>query len=201
MSSPGAPTQRQREIADAVLYLLGRDGFAGLGVLAVANHLGITAGALYRHFPSWDAIFGAALVRAATVLEETIPGDGEHASGLEWLLAFSSARASALTHRRGVILLVFAGPRDSAGETHSDAAKRVADAAMASQARLLSAAIRGLADGSLRPLSPEIIVRTVIAHTLLSVLGGPPGLAARDANVPLEALRALLSPVKESSPS
>lgn len=193
---------RQSEIADAVLFLLGRDGYGGLGVVPVAKHLGVTAGALYRHFSSWEAILEAAVLRAADLLEETIPPAGAHASGLEWLLAFSAARTAALSPRRGVILLVFAGPVRSpteAGPLHADAEARLFAASTASQEALLAAARRGIADQSLRRLPPPVVVRTVISHTLLNVLGGPPGLASADPEAAAAALRAVLSPTPESS--
>ncbi len=42
--------ERRVEIADAALRLIATEGIASLTVATLANELGLTGGALYRHF-------------------------------------------------------------------------------------------------------------------------------------------------------
>lgn len=49
----------------AALQLFARDGYAAVSVREIAEQLGITKGALYRHYPSKRGIFEAILARMA----------------------------------------------------------------------------------------------------------------------------------------
>lgn len=49
----------------AALQLFARDGYAAVSVREIAEQLGITKGALYRHYPSKQGIFLAILARMA----------------------------------------------------------------------------------------------------------------------------------------
>ncbi|MGK5685066.1 TetR/AcrR family transcriptional regulator [Actinoplanes sp. URMC 104] len=60
--------QRRREIVDAFLTVVGRDGPAAATSRAIAAELGVGAGALWHYFDSLDAVFSAAYQR---VLERT----------------------------------------------------------------------------------------------------------------------------------
>jgi AcrR family transcriptional regulator len=54
---------RRDQIAAAVLEVAAEDGLADLSVAAVARRVGITPSALYRHFPSKEAMLEATLDR------------------------------------------------------------------------------------------------------------------------------------------
>lgn len=51
-------------VVDAALTLFARHGFAGTSVRAIAGAVGVSEAALYRHFPSKQAIFDEVLQRA-----------------------------------------------------------------------------------------------------------------------------------------
>lgn len=66
-------TSRKREtktetILDAAMELLGRDGVDGLTLQAVAAELGLVTTALYRYFPSKNALLAALQRRTVTAL-------------------------------------------------------------------------------------------------------------------------------------
>lgn len=52
--------ERREEILDATLKVLGRHGVENTTVARIAEEVGVTAGALYRHFGNRDAIIAAA---------------------------------------------------------------------------------------------------------------------------------------------
>jgi AcrR family transcriptional regulator len=56
---------RQQEIVDAAVHLIGDYGVRGATVSRIAASVGISRGALYRHFPNREAILEAALVTIA----------------------------------------------------------------------------------------------------------------------------------------
>ncbi|MCL5734119.1 MAG: TetR/AcrR family transcriptional regulator [Actinobacteria bacterium] len=57
--------ERREEIIDAALELLGEYGLEGTTVSRIADAVGLTPGALYRHFESRNAILAAANAAAA----------------------------------------------------------------------------------------------------------------------------------------
>ena len=61
---------RRRQIADALLALMADEGVARISTAAVARRLGLVTSALYRHFPSKDAMLDAAVDRLAGRLAE-----------------------------------------------------------------------------------------------------------------------------------
>ena len=53
--------ERREEIIDAALLILGEHGVDGMTMARIAEAVGITPGALYRHFDSRNAILAAAV--------------------------------------------------------------------------------------------------------------------------------------------
>jgi len=74
--------ERQGEILDAAARLLMRDGAAALTVATLAGEVGVTTGALFRHFASKDAILVALAARAAEGLKgHLVRREGEPIDG------------------------------------------------------------------------------------------------------------------------
>ncbi len=63
---------RRDQLTDATITLLAEQGLGGLSVAAVARRIGLTASAIYRHFPSKDAILDAVLDRVRERLHGAI---------------------------------------------------------------------------------------------------------------------------------
>lgn len=85
--------ERRGEIADAALRIIGRRGITALTVASLAKDIGLTGGALYRHFPSTDAILEAAAARAVARLNEALPDPD--IDPLSWLERFIDSRSRA----------------------------------------------------------------------------------------------------------
>lgn len=73
---PGAEAGDTRAaVLDAALTLFAQHGFAGTSVRGIARVVGVSEAALYRHFPSKQAIFDEVLRRAgADVLDDALTG-------------------------------------------------------------------------------------------------------------------------------
>ena len=54
---------RRDQLTDATLAVVADHGLRGLSVAAVARRVGLTPSAIYRHFPSKDAMLDAVLDR------------------------------------------------------------------------------------------------------------------------------------------
>ena len=96
--------ERRVEIADAALRLIATEGIASLTVAALANELGLTGGALYRHFPSSDAILDAVAERAVELLDASLPDPS--LSPMVWLERFVDSRTRAVSGHKGLASLI-----------------------------------------------------------------------------------------------
>ena len=95
---------RRREIADAALALVAEEGLARFTALAIARRVGVTDAALFRHFPTKEAIALAVIDRAEEILFEGFLPPG--ADPLERLGAFFDRRIAVIRRNPGVARLV-----------------------------------------------------------------------------------------------
>lgn len=65
--------ERRAEIARTALRIIGECGLTSLTTTKLAQEVGVTSGALFRHFESLDAILEAAVREALDRIEETFP--------------------------------------------------------------------------------------------------------------------------------
>ena len=69
---------RRAEIADAALRIIAEQGARRFTARALANEVGVTDGALFRHFPNMDAIVDAVVERMETMLFSiALPADAD----------------------------------------------------------------------------------------------------------------------------
>lgn len=83
-------TKRQAEILDAALQLAAAGGLVNVTIRKLAEALGITEPAIYRHFANKAEIVKAMIREFATASDETIAGIPQ--SGLAGLRAFIAGR-------------------------------------------------------------------------------------------------------------
>jgi AcrR family transcriptional regulator len=95
---------RRLEIADATLRLIGAHGLRRFTTAALAAEVGVTDGALFRHFPTKEAIVLAAIDRVGELLFQGFPP--EEADPIARLGAFFRRRVEAIQERPGISRLV-----------------------------------------------------------------------------------------------
>ena len=100
-----ADGSRRTDIADAILRVAGREGIGALTMERVGREVGVTSGALFRHFPSRAAMLNEAARRAVALLETTFPP--ADLAPLDRLRRFVTARARLATAHTGIPQLVF----------------------------------------------------------------------------------------------
>lgn len=99
-----ASKQRQVELTDAALRLVASKGIAALTTRSLAAEVGLSTGAIFRHFASLDALLDAVVARVEAVLESTYPpGD---LPAVERLERFGLARSIAVGNQLGILRLV-----------------------------------------------------------------------------------------------
>lgn len=188
--------ERRPQIATAALRLIGERGMAALTSAALAAEVGLTSGALFRHFPSLAVILEEAVDSATSRLVATFPSHTLPAR--ERLFALLRSRVEVLTGDPGLAWLLRS---DEAFLALPPAAvARLRGLVERSRAFLLEALREGAATGTIRAdVEPEALLVFVVGtvHALVGLQGvhrsTTPPPADRAARV-LRALETLLSP-------
>ncbi len=95
---------RQAELVDAALQIIATRGIAALTTRSLADEIGLTTGAIFRHFASLDALLDAVVARIASVLDACFPAaDLPARSRLE---RFVEARTAAVAEQLPILPLV-----------------------------------------------------------------------------------------------
>jgi TetR/AcrR family transcriptional regulator len=158
--------ERRAATVDAVIALAARHDPGEISTTAIAQHMGLTQGALFRHFATKDAILEAVMARVSEQLLARLDAAGEaapdHAAALQ---AMFLAHTGFVAEHPGVPRLLF-GELQRAGST---APKRVAAALLAQYAERLR---RQLEQGrQQREFDPELDVAAAATLFIGSVQG------------------------------
>jgi AcrR family transcriptional regulator len=188
--------ERRPQIAAAALRLIGERGLPALTSAALAGEVGLTSGALFRHFASVDVILDEAVDSAVERLTATFPSPS--LPPRERLFALLRSRVELLGSDPGLAWLLRS---DEAYLALPPAAvARLRELVERSRAFLLGALREGAAAGTIRTdVEPELLLVTVVGtvHSLVGLRGvhrsaAPP--SAPSASSVLRALETLLSP-------
>jgi AcrR family transcriptional regulator len=95
---------RQVELTDAALRIIATKGIAALSTRSLAEEIGLSTGAIFRHFASLDALLGAVVERVEAVLEATYPPPT--LPPVARLERFVEARSAAVGDQLGILRLV-----------------------------------------------------------------------------------------------
>jgi AcrR family transcriptional regulator len=103
---------RRAQIADAALKVIAEQGLGRFTAAAVAREIGVTDAALFRHFPSMDALVKQAIARVGEILFEGFPPEAD--DPLERLRLFFERRVAVIHANPGVARLVVSEQLDQA---------------------------------------------------------------------------------------
>jgi AcrR family transcriptional regulator len=155
---------RKTEIVDAAMSLVAELGGRGFTTKHLAARVGLTEGAIFRHFPSMEAVADAMVDRMEALLFDGFPPEGE--VPLERLEAFFRRRVSVLSEAPYVSRLLLSDHVVMlAGEGHGE---RVVAMKRRSQGFvrecLREAAKRGELEAGVTPATGEVlVVGTILA--------------------------------------
>jgi AcrR family transcriptional regulator len=186
---------RREEIVQAVLRIIGERGLTSLTTSNLAAEVGLTSGALFRHFASQEEILREATRHAVSLIEATFPD--ESLPPVERLLALSRNRVRVLGADAG--LAWFLRSEQAALALPQDAAILLRDLVTRSKKYLLATIREGVADGSIRDdIDPEVLLVPVLGtiHTLIGMSGVPRASSGRRPSIErvLAGLVRLLTP-------
>lgn len=176
---------RRRQIADAALKIIAEQGLARFTSLAIAREVGVSDAALFRHFPTKQAIVLAVIDRVEEVLFDGFPPGG--ADPLERLGAFFRQRIAVIRDNPGVARLM--GSEQLAQAAPPEGVARVGEFRRRSRsfvrACLAEAHRRGMLAEGLQPEEAAVLVLGAILS-----LAHAPG-ARQPAHLPDRVWRAL----------
>jgi AcrR family transcriptional regulator len=149
---------RRREIVEAALKVIAEQGLTRFTALAIAREVGVSDAALFRHFPTKEAIVLAAIERVEEMLFEDFPPPD--ADPLDRLGRFFERRVSVIRANPGVARLVASEQLAQAGSPEGVA--RVAAIRRRSQSfvrqTLAEAHRQGLLSEDLDPDAAAVLV-------------------------------------------
>lgn len=163
---------RRREIADAALEVIAGQGLARFTSLAIAREVGVSDAALFRHFPTKEAIVMAVVDRVEEVLFAGFPPQG--GDPIDRLGAFFRQRVRVIRDNPGVARLM--GSEQLSQAAPPEGVARVAGFRQRSQSFvrgcLAEAHRRGLLAASLGPDEATVLVLGAILALAHSPLAG-----------------------------
>ena len=171
---------RQLELTDAALHIIATKGIAALSTRSLAAQVGLSTGAIFRHFASLEA-----LLDESTYPPSTLPP-------VERLERFIEARSTAVGNQLGILRLVlseqFLLALPKSGST------RLAACVQKTRAFVLECVREGQAAGDLRADLPAETLAPIVMGTVQMLALSPSKARQRDveARAVLGSLLALL---------
>ena len=162
--------ERKKEIVHAVLRIVGERGLSSLSTKTIAEEVGVTTGALFRHFPSLQEILREVTRFAILQIEETFPD--ESLAPLERIKLLAKNRIMLLNSCNGLAWLLKSEqafltlPEDSV-ESLRSIMKR-------SKRFLLKSINDGISKGSIRnDIDPEVLIVPIMGtiHSMIVLPG------------------------------
>ena len=159
--SESSPSTRSK-ILEMAESLFARFGFAGVGMRAVADAVGVSKSALFHHFPTKRALFMAVMESSLLDFEARILAAADRGtSALDALRLSVEAVIDALAENPARAPLLLRSLFEVEDEEPADAAAR--DVLQRVIAKVAAGLEAGIAAGEIRPVS--------VPHTLQSLIG------------------------------
>lgn len=159
--------ERKRQIAEAVLRLIGEQGLATLSTSTIAAEVGVTPGALFRHFATVDAMLAETVSVALERIEGTFPDPTLPA--LPYLRELARRRIELLGGDPGLAWLLRS--EQAYLTLPEEAVERLKGIVHRSKSTILEQIEVGIADGSIRSDLAPSTLRTVFVGTVHALIG------------------------------
>lgn len=183
--------ERKEDILDAAAKIMAREGIAALTMATLAKEVGVTSGALFRHFDTRDAILVALAERTAAQLREDLAHESE-SDAREALRSFVSARLGTVNKTPTAPLMVLSPDVHLAlPEAGREALAGIVKETFAYVAKLIA---KGQRDGAFRDdLSPQAAAGVVLGALALRAVQRVVSPRATQEEHPADVLVTLLS--------
>jgi AcrR family transcriptional regulator len=160
------PLSSRDKILDTAEVLFSRHGFFGVGLREVAGRVGLSKSALFHHFPTKLALYGAVLERLLLWIDSQLesadlPQDSALAELRAWLDVVADLLVQNPTY--GPLLFRTLFEANVVSEIEQEHLNSILQRILA---RAASALRRGVASGQLREISVSHTLQTLIGATL-----------------------------------
>ena len=163
-------TERKKEIVDAVLKIVGERGLTSLSTKTIAEEVGVSTGALFRHFSSLQEILREVTRFAILQIEETFPDDSM--APLERIKLLAKNRIMLLNSCNGLAWLL---KSEQAFLTlPEDSVESLRSIMKQSKMFLLKSVKDGISEGSIRnDIDPEVLIVPIMGtiHSMIVLPG------------------------------
>lgn len=160
---------RQAELIDAALRIIATRGITALSTRALAAEVGLSTGAIFRHFATLDALLVGVVERVEAVLAATYPS--AELAPLARLDAFVEARSTAVGNQLGILRLMLSDQFLLALPEAGSA--RLEGCVQRSRAFVLACLREGQACGAVRSdVSAEALAPVVMGTVQMLALSG-----------------------------
>ena len=188
--------ERRKEIAESILRIIGERGLTSLTTTTIAAEVGLTSGALFRHFVSRDEMLTEAVRFGLARIEDTFPN--ESLPPIDRLMELARGRIRVLGSDAGLAWLFRS--EQAFLELPGEAVTLLRVIVERSTRYVLEALREGAALGTIRrDIEPEVLLVPVMGtiHALIGAQGARKLSTgrARDPEPVLAALVRLLEPV------
>ncbi len=185
------PTEvRRPEIADAALRIVATRGIAALSTRVLADEVGLTTGALFKHFPTREALLLGMAERVRELLQATYPDAA--LPPRERLDQLARARLTLVADSAGVLTLVLS--EQFALALPEDAVRVLREAIRQTHAFVARALRDGQEDGTIRSdVSAEALGLLFMGAMQMTALARRTG-AVTSTHDAVEALDVLIRP-------
>lgn len=161
--------ERREQIVRAVLRIIGESGITAFTTTTLAREVGVTSGALFRHFATRDEILRESVRYAADRIDQTFPDNSLPAA--ERLVQLARNRVRVLGSEPGIVWLLRSEQAYLA--LPSDAVTLLQICVKRSRQFVLDAIREGVSQGSIRDdIEPEILL-VLVMGTIHSLFGMP----------------------------
>lgn len=184
---------RQVELTDAALRIIASKGIASLSTRRLAEEVGLSTGAIFKHFPSLDALLEALVARVEAVLDATYPAPS--LPPLERLERFIETRSSAVGQRLGILRLVLSDQFMLA--LPAQGSQRLGACVQKTRAFIIECVRTGQAAGEIRADLPAEPLAVLVMGTvqMLALAPSNPERRLAEPRLIIETLLALLRPI------
>ena len=169
---------RQIELTDAALHIIATKGIAALNTRVLAEQVGLTTGAIFRHFVSLEALLDAVVARVESVLMSTYPS--ADLGPKERLLRFIENRSATVANQLGILRLVLSDQFQLA--LPQDGASRLSVCVDKTRAFITECLRDGQAIGEFRTELPPESLAPIVMGTIQMLALAPSKTRKRDAD-------------------
>lgn len=186
---------RQAELTEAALSIIATRGIAALSTRSLAAHVGLSSGAIFRHFATLDALLDAVAARVEAALDSTFPPSD--LPPRERLERFIEARSATVGNHVGILRLMLSDQFQLA--LPEGGSKRLAGCVKKTREFISECVRKGQAEGTIRDdIDAAALVVIVMGTTrMLALSNNLPRGKADEARAVREAIVTLLSPAEK----